>query len=291
MNSARRAFTLIELLVVIAIIAILAAILFPVFAQAKAAAKATASLSNVKQLGLAAVMYSGDVDDTMVAAAVWNSGSDPIKFGGSGNSVSPWSSLTVPYVKTGDLYQDPLGPSTPNWAGNATVSKSFVPSYGYNYVYLSPLKPADNLQHPISATAPANPAETVMLVSKWSYSEGSPSANRFYSFGKDTPALYATVEVPECGSIPDYCAANWGKNDGFINSPSAENVTNVDAGANTGGMSIRATGSAVVVWVDGHASKKKPSALAAGTNWTPTINSSAVVPIPADKAKYVWDIE
>ena len=40
----RKAFTLIELLVVIAIIAILAAILFPVFAQAKAAAKKTASL-------------------------------------------------------------------------------------------------------------------------------------------------------------------------------------------------------------------------------------------------------
>lgn len=58
-----KAFTLIELLVVIAIIAILAAILFPVFAQAKAAAKKTACLSNTKQLGLAAMMYMGDSDD------------------------------------------------------------------------------------------------------------------------------------------------------------------------------------------------------------------------------------
>lgn len=45
----KKGFTLIELLVVIAIIAILAAILFPVFAQAKTAAKKTTALSTVKQ--------------------------------------------------------------------------------------------------------------------------------------------------------------------------------------------------------------------------------------------------
>jgi len=59
----RRGFTLIELLVVIAIIAILAAILFPVFAQAKAAAKKTADLSNKKQIGLATMQYQTDSDD------------------------------------------------------------------------------------------------------------------------------------------------------------------------------------------------------------------------------------
>jgi len=59
----KRAFTLIELLVVIAIIAILAAILFPVFAQAKQAAKKTVSLSNQKQIGLSIIMYAGDNDD------------------------------------------------------------------------------------------------------------------------------------------------------------------------------------------------------------------------------------
>ena len=48
----RKAFTLIELLVVIAIIAILAAILFPVFAQAKEAAKKSQTLNNTKQLAI-----------------------------------------------------------------------------------------------------------------------------------------------------------------------------------------------------------------------------------------------
>jgi len=62
-STQAKAFTLIELLVVIAIIAILAAILFPVFAQAKAAAKKTSSLSNIKQIGTAFQMYTNDYDD------------------------------------------------------------------------------------------------------------------------------------------------------------------------------------------------------------------------------------
>ena len=60
----KKAFTLIELLVVIAIIAILAAILFPVFAQAKLAAKKTVALSNTKQMGTGMQIYLSDSDDT-----------------------------------------------------------------------------------------------------------------------------------------------------------------------------------------------------------------------------------
>jgi len=62
----RRGFTLIELLVVIAIIAILAAILFPVFAQAKEAAKSTTCLSNGRNIGTAIQLYAGDHDDIVV---------------------------------------------------------------------------------------------------------------------------------------------------------------------------------------------------------------------------------
>jgi prepilin-type N-terminal cleavage/methylation domain-containing protein/prepilin-type processing-associated H-X9-DG protein len=68
--STRAVFTLIELLVVIAIIAILAAILFPVFAQARAKARQTQCASNMRQIGVAALMYKQDFDETLFPVTI-----------------------------------------------------------------------------------------------------------------------------------------------------------------------------------------------------------------------------
>jgi prepilin-type N-terminal cleavage/methylation domain-containing protein len=65
----RRAFTLIELLVVIAVIALLAALLLPVLSSAKANARRTTCLSNLKQVNIAVLLYAGDNQDALPAVA------------------------------------------------------------------------------------------------------------------------------------------------------------------------------------------------------------------------------
>lgn len=101
----KKAFTLIELLVVIAIIAILAAILFPVFSQAKTAAKKSADLSNVKQISIGITLYTTDADD-MYPSAYFHRAFNPA-LGGTAQGYIHWSGMTAPYVKNIDLYVSP----------------------------------------------------------------------------------------------------------------------------------------------------------------------------------------
>lgn len=97
----KRGFTLIELLVVIAIIAILAAILFPVFANAKEAAKKTQDSSNMRQLAVALMMYAGDNDG----------GTPESMHNAAGNPIRAWVYSLSPYTtKVEQLRVSPADP-------------------------------------------------------------------------------------------------------------------------------------------------------------------------------------
>lgn len=130
----RRAFTLIELLVVIAIIAILAAILFPVFAQAKEAAKKTGCISNSKQMGMGLMLYAGDYDDLAPFAIP-----DPIAPINGGNDTGmPVDAQLSPYTKSDQIWACPSHPDTPFrsgipfWDGKYRgTGKQIKKSYGY----------------------------------------------------------------------------------------------------------------------------------------------------------------
>ena len=107
MKSVKKAFTLIELLVVIAIIAILAAILFPVFAQAKLAAKKSADLSNTKQIGIGLQIYLSDFDDTFMPSNH--------RQNDDGNFETHWSWMVLPYMKNEQIFVSPADPNG-GWA-------------------------------------------------------------------------------------------------------------------------------------------------------------------------------
>lgn len=130
MKNRTRGFTLIELLVVIAIIAILAAILFPVFAQAKLAAKKTVTISNVKQIAIAVTMYAGDHEDVFPRTMDTSSGfPETISWW----AVSNYQKALEPYIKNGrgGVNDSGLAPSKGSiWFDNADPDKNVPAMWG-----------------------------------------------------------------------------------------------------------------------------------------------------------------
>ncbi|MEA3399768.1 MAG: DUF1559 domain-containing protein [Armatimonadota bacterium] len=155
----RRGFTLIELLVVIAIIAILAAILFPVFARAREKAKQSSCLSNVKQLGLACVMYAQDYDDHLPCVQMRY-----------GHSTDYWFEVVQPYIKNTDILRCPSAPQQ-------------YPGYGWNYPHAGYRL---DLNHQVNRSQIEFPAE--MMLFGDSDPEGASSWVRLY--------LYCAVRWP-----------------------------------------------------------------------------------------------
>jgi prepilin-type N-terminal cleavage/methylation domain-containing protein/prepilin-type processing-associated H-X9-DG protein len=143
-RSRARGFTLIELLVVIAIIAILAAILFPVFAQAREAARKASCQSNLKQLGTALLMYAQDYDETMpLEDGATGVQFNPLTMPPTARALSPtslntrscvWAASMQSYVKNWNVFSCPSCPEVAFGNPILPTEKKVLFSYTYNGV-------------------------------------------------------------------------------------------------------------------------------------------------------------
>jgi prepilin-type N-terminal cleavage/methylation domain-containing protein/prepilin-type processing-associated H-X9-DG protein len=158
---AQAGFTLIELLVVVAIIAILAAILFPVFARAQEKAAAASCMSNLKQLGLAFLMYAGDYDEQLpfcrinLPPGVTQPDNYYVRVMKTPWAATylPWMDLLHSYVKNDEVFKCP------------SVKKHFL-GYGKNaYIgyYLDPNRTTEVYCQGISLSSIDRVAETPAL--------------------------------------------------------------------------------------------------------------------------------
>ena len=125
MNTLRRGFTLIELIVVIAIIAVLAAILFPVFAQARSKARATVSLSNARQFGMALTMYTQDYDEGLPLTD-------------HAGAMASWIETVQPYVKA-RLLNRIVDDASQNWETYPSEPNRRHSSYAINAYLAGPM--------------------------------------------------------------------------------------------------------------------------------------------------------
>ena len=233
-------FTLIELLVVIAIIAILAAILFPVFAQAKTAAKKVSNTSNLRQISMGIMMYATDNDGYPMS-------SSPSTF----NPRTRWPDYIFGYVKSEAMFNGPLAPEemfNKKWAHNQALTYG---GYGYNYQYLGNSRTvAGNPNFPFAASESMieYPAETIAVAD----TQGVRRDNNSVGGGEytiDPPVTSARGsgkasgfygEGAECGSGAPGTPGEWG----CRSTPAEWNVKLV-----------------TIAWADGHAKPMRRSRL------------------------------
>jgi len=205
----RQGFTLIELLVVIAIIAILAAILFPVFAQAKLAAKKSVSISNVKQVTLGGLLYAGDYDDVSVPLYWFDPNELQLP---STQGFYYWSVLLLPYTKNEKIFLCPQDTMDDPFLGDGTHGRfdpastihyyamGVAPSYGLNYRYLN-TQVNDAVPGPSglpfhyegnSLTALANPASTIQFAEATIKDKANPNTGQVVT----STVGYSRIEPP-----------------------------------------------------------------------------------------------
>jgi len=157
-TRAKAAFSLVELLVVVAIIAILAAILFPVFARARENARRSSCQSNLRQIGLGALQYTQDYDETLFRSFYGSATADS-----DATTNYKWMDAIFPYVKNEQVFVCPSDSTITYHFRDGKNYGSYGLNGAYNVVgdaYTPPRSSANSL---VSWSQIGVPSETVWM--------------------------------------------------------------------------------------------------------------------------------
>ena len=223
-QKSRKLFTLIELLVVIAIIAILAGLLMPALSQARERGKAADCLSNIKQLGVANILYSDFNNGFFIYGANWATNEFWCGKGTNGfNNIKPEGGLNRYMSNNSKLRRCGSAVYYPDAYTNTGTG-----GYGYSTSISTYRTNPDWTYSPAKAVQIEKPGSTIMFADHSSIGQD----NRFEEQLDLYPPRYLEVDEIQPWGTP---------------SPT---------------MHFRHNGRTNVLWVDGHANANSPITLA-----------------------------